>query len=66
MNATTLAANAWARQKDSRIKGFISTVFVKAGDNEEERIFERLNSSKKLVNLLSEYTEMMIRHSNEQ
>ena len=57
---TKVTANSWAREKSSLIKGFITTVHVSPGDNEDERIFNKLNASQEFKATLVDFIQMLL------
>lgn len=61
LDGKQIAANAWARERDGAVKGFIWTVYVPPGENEQERIFERLNKSDEFLSNLTSFIAMLNR-----
>ena len=56
-----LTANAWAREQNGVIKGFIYTVHIAPGENEQERIVEELNSCDAFLSNLTQFVAMLDR-----
>lgn len=56
-----IIANAWAREQNGVIKGFIYTVHVAPGKNEQERIFEALNNCEAFLSNLTQFVAMLDR-----
>ena len=56
-----ITANAWAREQNGVIKGFIYTVHVAPGENEQERIVEELNSCDAFLSNLTQFVAMLDR-----
>ena len=56
-----IAANAWAREQSGVIKGFIYTVHVPIGPDEQERILMELNGSEGFLSNLEQFVALLDR-----
>lgn len=56
-----ITANAWAREQNGVIKGFIYTIHVAPGENEQERIVEALNNCEAFLSNLTRFIAMLER-----
>ena len=61
LDGDQLTANAWAREQNGVIKGFIYTVHIAPGENEQERIVEALNNCEAFLSNLSQFAAMLDR-----
>lgn len=57
-----IIANAWAREKDSVVKGFITTVQIAVGNDEHESIFNELNKDSDFDSNLRAYIDWILKH----
>lgn len=61
LDGNQIVANAWAREQNGVIKGFIYTVYVAPGENEQERIVEELNNCEAFLSNLTRFVAMLDR-----
>ena len=61
LDGSRITANAWAREQNGVIKGFIYTVHIAPGENEQERIVEALNNCEAFLSNLSQFAAMLDR-----
>jgi hypothetical protein len=54
-----IVANAWAREQSGVIKGFIYTVHVPTGPDEQERILMELNGSEGFLSNLAQFVALL-------
>ena len=59
LDGSQITANAWAREQNGVIKGFIQTVYVALGEDEQERIFEELNGNEGFLINLTQFSSMI-------
>lgn len=61
LDGDRVTANTWAREQNGVIKGFIYTVHVAPGENEQERIVEALNNCEAFLSNLTRFAAMLDR-----
>lgn len=59
LDGSQITANAWAREQNGVIKGFIQTVHIAPGENEQERIAEELNDNEGFLFNLGQFVNMI-------
>lgn len=64
LDGKQITANAWAREQNSIIKGYIATIHVAPGENEQERIFAQLNGSEDFLSNLKQFIAMLARQGS--
>lgn len=61
LDGNQIVANAWARERNGVVKGFIYTVHIPLGENEQERIVEELNNCEAFLSSLTQFAAMLDR-----
>ena len=56
-----ITANAWTREQNGVIKGFIYAVYDAPGENKQERIVEELNRCEAFLSNLTQFVAMLDR-----